>query len=378
MKRLPRGISRTAAGSYEVRLTVGRRDGRQVRRKATFRALADAEEFLREAVRARQYGAWGLAPPDGPAPAVTLEAACRRHADALDALGRSEHHVRSSGHHHRLLIAALGPGRRLPLGEEEVLGLVRWLRETRTTRGSLVAHVLTTLRAVHARAGLAAPRTPAIRIEYRGRRVLPLGALRAFLAALPAGSVERLTALLVLLLAARESEVLRLRIGDVDVEAGTVALRRVKGWQATGGTATVVVRAPAALVAELRGWIAGLRPGLPVDAPLLSADKGKRWRPLNPHSLMGRLRRASAQAEISPPITTLGWLRNQAATLLGETQVETGTLQRLLGHSTPVQTARYDRSRRDVAQAVERERLATLALGPDRGHEPGGTDGSGR
>jgi len=162
--------------------------------------------------------------------------------------------------------------------------------------GSLVTHVLTTLRAVHVRSGLAAPRTPPIRVEYRGRRVLPLASLRLFLAALPPGSVERIAALLILLLAARESEVLRLRIGDVDLEAGTVTLRRVKGWQATGGTSAVVVRAPAALLAELRGWIAGLRPGLAVAAPLLSADKGRRWAPLRPHSLSGRLVKASAAA----------------------------------------------------------------------------------
>lgn len=362
-RRLPRGLSRNPSGTWAVRLTIGYRDGRQVRRKATFSRREDAEEFLREAERARRYGAWGLTPPSGPGPALSLETACQRHAAALEALGRSELHGSSTAHHHRLLVAALGPGRLLPLTDEDVLELVRWLRTTRTTRGSLVAHVLTTLRAVHVRAGLAAPRTPPIRVEYHGRRVLPLPAVRALVAALPAGSVERVAALLVLLLAARESEVLRLRVSDVDMAAGTVRLRRVKGWQASGGTTAVIVRAPAALLEELRGWLASLRPELPPDAPLLSADKGGAWRPLRPTSLQARLRAASERAGITPPVVSLGWLRNQAATLLGEAQAETGTLQRLLGHTTPVQTARYDRSRRDEAQAAERERLAALVLG---------------
>lgn len=354
MARLPRGVSRTAGG-WQVRLVVGRRDGRPIRRKATFPTATAAAEFVARAQLERAYGRFGQDVPAERPERLTLAVAVEKAEAELAALGRSKVYQTAQRRDHRILLAALGPHQPMPLTRDGVVAVLAYVRDNRRTGGALTKSVLQTLRTTHRRLGLAPPPTPMVKTAYVGRRQMALPELRAFLAALPPGSIERTVSLLILLTAAREAEVHRLRLRDWDGERLTYRRK-----SARGGRESVTVVGVIEPVKRLLGeWVASLPPGLPPDAPMFSMSfPGAARQPLQVSSLARRI------AEVAPGMTGNGFLRNQAATILGTLRVPDEIIDRILAHSLGV-LGRYNRADRgdECLDALRRLYEAVFAGG---------------
>lgn len=329
------GVWKTAAGRWATRPSVGGR-----RHYGEFATRAEAERWRAALVARRRDARAGLTTPE---PAPTLGRLLDRHETELAALGRAAKTIAQAEQLGALWRRALGDGHLTPLSREDVVRFVAWMRVHSRTTGRYLAAALGLIRTAHRRAGLPVPWTPTVRAPRRGRRILTAEQRNRFLAALPARSVERTVAAVVYLALARESEALRLCVEDLALEASSLRLRAAKGTS----PGPVEVLASPALVAALEAYAA------PDDGPLFRL----RGRPLGELSLRRRLESASARAKIDPPVRSLGWLRNQAATDLGEIGVPDRVIRLLLRHAGESVTDRYNRARR-----IEEQRAALARL----------------
>lgn len=329
------GVWRTASGKWATRPRLAGR-----RLYGEFRTKAEAERWRAEIVARRRDARAGLATA---APPLTLGAMLDRHEAELTALGRAPKTIAQAEQLGRLWRRALPAETLAPLDRQHVVAFVGWMRRESRTSGRYLAAALGLIRTAHRRAGFAVPWTPTVRAPRGGRRLLTPTQREAFIAALPAGSVERTVAAVVYLALARESEALRLRVEDLSLEASSLRLRAAKGTS----PGPVEVLASPALVAALEAYAA------PDDGPLFRL----RGRPLGELSLRRRLESASARAKIDPPVRSLGWLRNQAATDLGEIGVPDRVIRLLLRHAGESVTDRYNRARR-----IEEQRAALARL----------------
>lgn len=182
----------------------------------------------------------------------------------------------------------------------------------------------------------------------RSRPTSTAGIVRAFLDALEPGTVARVAAELVLRTGCREIEARELAIGDVDLKAGKILFGRRKGAQPGQEEAPI----SPGLRAHLEPWLAGACRGLPASAPLLAVWSRREGQPKARHALTAwtlqkALGAAGEAAGVGREVRGLGWLRNQAATLAGETGADVEVLRRALGHTTSAITERhYDQSLR--------------------------------
>jgi len=127
----------------------------------------------------------------------------------------------------------------------------------------------------------------------------------------------------------RRAEVLGLQLGDVDLEAMTLLVRRGKG-----GTSRLLPLAQPAATA-VADWLE-MRPKCPTSA--LFVTRG--GRPMSVKDLQRMFRRTVARAGLRDGVT-LHTLRHTFATLLLREGVDVRTLQRLLGHASIETTALY-------------------------------------
>lgn len=144
----------------------------------------------------------------------------------------------------------------------------------------------------------------------------------------------------------RRAEVLGLQMGDVDLEAMTLLVRRGKG-----GTSRLLPLAEQAANA-VADWLE-MRPDCPTGA--LFVTRG--GHPMSVKDLQRMFRRTVYRAGLREGIT-LHTLRHTFATLLLREGVDVRTLQRLLGHASIETTAVYLHvDTEDMRGAVERHPL---------------------
>lgn len=355
-KLVSQNVYRLRNGRWGVRV-YETRDGRQRNRRFSFLDRRAAEAFARAWSEARAYISAGLKPPVIPEPERR-----RTVADILDAYlaelattGRSEAQVEivtrvrglvcgrrlKSGAY---VTGALGSEHPVPLSREDLVRIAEHVKLHTRSGGYATRRAYVVLRTAHRRAELVFPTPPAVNVERRGRAILPLEQLVAFLEAMPLGSVERTAAELVLRTGAREAEVLRLRREDVDLESGRVLLAaRKRGLKLPARPISP------GLAAVLQPYLATLPHIAPAGTPLLTIE----GRPLAAGSLRKRLAAASQRAGLAKPIGGLGWLRNQTATLAIEAGLPVEVARRALGHETSSTTERhYDRA--ELWPALER------------------------
>lgn len=261
---------------------------------------------------------------------------------------------------------ALGPAQTGALSREDFGRFVEWCGVHTESKGAQTRTAMSIAKTALRVAGLPVPPTPVVRVERASRRTAPAEKLRAFLAALEPGTVARVAAELVVRTGCRETEARSLRIGDVDLAAGVIRFRTRKGSAAGENEAPI----SPGLRSHLEPWLAGPCRGLPPEAPLLAvwSRRGAAPRarhPLTAWSLQSTLSAAARDAEIGREVRGLGWLRNQAATLAGDTGAEIETLRRALGHTTSAVTERhYDQSRRWGARVELGDRVDSVLDGP--------------
>lgn len=355
-KLVCQNVYRLKSGRWGVRV-YQTRDGKQRNRRFMFLDRRAAEAFARAWAEAHHYLSAGLKPPTLP------EREKRRTvADILDAYltelgttGRSEAQVEIVQRVRGLVCGrrlksgaftagALGEHHPVPLSREDLVRIAEHVKLHTKSGGYATRRAYVVLRTAHRRAELTFPVPPSVNVERRGRAILPLEQLVAFLEAMPLGSVERTAAELVLRTGAREAEVLRLRREDVDLEMGRVFLAaRKRGLKLPARPISP------GLAAVLRPYLATLPDIAPAGTPLLALD----GRPLAAGSLRKRLAAASQRAGLAKPIGGLGWLRNQTATLAIEAGLPVEVARRALGHETSATTERhYDRA--ELWPALER------------------------
>lgn len=232
--------------------------------------------------------------------------------------------------------AALGERHPVPLSSDDVTAFLEWMARESDSEGRLLQACVGICRTAHRRAKLPPPEAERLEVPSGSRRTLEPEEFVRFVQALPPGSVVATAAALVYLLAARESEVFRLRVEDVEE-------RDVRAWQSKGAIRGAI-NLP--VLPELSRVLAAY--ARPKQGLLLGTD--------DPRSLRTALAHASRRAGIFPPIRGLGWLRNQAITTLGEAGIASEVLSRVLRHSKRSRglLGRYDQSRReaDVRRAL--------------------------
>jgi len=147
----------------------------------------------------------------------------------------------------------------------------------------------------------------------------------------------------------RVSEACRLQVGDIDPTAGLVHVRLGKGAKNRSVNLTDHLRRLLRRYWEvqrpLRPW---LFPAQRLATPG-RVDPVQRWadRPVSPDAVRRRLHRAAARAGLKRRVTPHD-LRRTYATWLLEAGVDLRTVQVLLGHASPVTTARYTRVRPEL------------------------------
>ena len=160
-------------------------------------------------------------------------------------------------------------------------------------------------------------------------------------------------AILTLLLFAglRRSEVLNLRLRDLDLDSGTIRLAAAKGNKSR------MLPLGQQVTETLRDWLE-LRPETAAHDHVFTAKWGA---PLNKNGLMTCLERALAGAEITREEITLHTLRHTFSTLMLRGGCDLHALQCMLGHSRLDTTAIYlHTGLTDLREAVAHHPLNAL------------------
>lgn len=347
---MPAGISRRGK-RWRARAQVGGQ-----RFVASFATRSEAESWRDRVQGEAKLRAAGIVTPAAPVAqpvGVILEALAREQ----EAVGRAEKTIRQTRAIARLVERALGPVA-APLTRNDLVRLIAWCRDPANTKsqgGRQIKATVGILATAHRRAGLTMPPPPRIEVHSEGRPRASVDELRRFLDAMAVGSVERTFAELVLRTGRRDSEIRRLTCGDVDLEAKTIRITRRK--RAATGTPIIQVFPLHADLETLLKPYAAWRKGAPPEAPFLTLD-GERF--LSEFSLQKRFRATYRRAGL-PERSGIAWLRNEAATLLGEAGAPVEALQRWLGHASVTTTEKhYDWSRRMEIHAVLSEALSAI------------------
>ena len=324
-KRIERGIYRRGK-VFDVRISVGPR-GKRHELSRTFKTLPEARLFVEAWRRDRQFETAGLKAPETRRPRLTLKEILNAYLEESRALGSDPETIRAFTQLCKTIRKGLGDARRVPLAREDLVEFASWARDHTKTKGDLIRRAFIVIRTAHKRANLPRPDAPDVRFE-RGSRIRPKPAVALrFVDALTWGSPERTAAELVLYTAGRLEELLRLRVGDVDLKAKILRTETRKGPRG-GRKATVLYPIAKGLQRVLE---AAVPPGAPPDrhVVLLRRHAIKSAAPLRK-----RLIAASARAKIDPPITSLAWLRNFALSALVEAKIPVEVASRAAGHAS--------------------------------------------
>lgn len=324
-KRVDRGIYRRGK-VFDVRFSIGPRTARREISR-TFATLPEARVFREAYHRDRQFETAGLRPPASSRPRLVLKTILDAYLEESAALGSDKETIRAFTQLCHTIRRGLGDARRVPLAREDLVEFASWARLHTKTRGDLIRRAFVVIRTAHKRSNLPRPEAPDVRFE-RGSRIRPAPAVALrFVDALTWGSPERTAAELVLYTAGRLEELLRLRVTDVDLQAGILRTETRKGPRG-GRKATVLYP-----IAE--GLRRVLEAAVPPDAPPDRHVVLLRGHPIKDAApLRKRLLAASARAKVDPPITSLAWLRNFALSALVEAKVPVEVASRAAGHAS--------------------------------------------
>jgi integrase len=251
---------------------------------------------------------------------------------------------------------------------QDVEEFIEWARTPGNTKsaGRQIRNALAILRMVLRYSELAIPPAVNVAVPRRAPKTVTADQLKAFLAALSWGSVERAWAELDLRTGIRESEARGLTIGDVDLEAKVIRVRHGKGRAEERGSEELHPL-PEGAVAALRAYREKQPRNLPDDAPFLAITSRRprgragilKRRALEKGSLRKRLEAASEAAGL-PSRGGVGWLRHQAATVARTSGQGLKKAAAALGHvDEKMVAATYDESTR----AAEERWAARAELG---------------
>lgn len=357
------GISRAGNGRYKLRLVVG---GKVIKR--TFSRREEAEHARDEIRRRATALSLGIAPP-APVAVPTLGSVLDGYRRECETLRRSPAHLKSIDLARKYLVEWAGEARPASLTRGDLVGFVAWMRRETKSKGRAIHNALVILRTSLRLAELPVPAAPRLELPARVPKTLPKEGLLALLAELPLGSLARTAVELGLWTGARAAELFRLRLGDVDLERGTLVLRRAKGRPGRRGSEETVP-IPPPLRSVLEAYLVTRKPPCDVtDDPFLVC----RGRPLGHSSLRRTLEAACVRAGV-PTRSTVGWTRAQVTTLLREARATLRDVARFDGHEDEAVTrAHYDESNREAEERWNaRVRLAstlsaTLGDGYDLG-----------
>ncbi len=349
------------AKQWRIRVQIGKKP-----RKGSAPNKEAAERF-RDALRlertARRLGV--PLPKIAPLP-PSLAQAFARYAAELRQYRKSPRSIAQVESVADLWKRALGPAQPASLTREDFGRFVEWAGLHTRSQGAQTRAAVTIAKTAMRIVGLPTPETPKVKVPRRSRPTSTATSVRAFLAALEPGSVARVAAELVLRTACREVEARELTIGDVDLDAGQIVFGRRKGAQPGRENAPI----SSGLRAHLGPWLAGPCRGVASSEPLLAvwsrrAGQPKARHALTPWTLQKALGAAGEAAGLGRTVRGLGWLRNQALTLAGETGATVEVLRRAAGHTSSAVTERhYDQSRRWAAREALAEAVGSVLDAP--------------
>ena len=327
------GISRAPNGRFKLRVWLAGR-----LRKGTFPTREEAEE-ARDRLRARLVAVrLGFPVPAEPHLPPTLGSILDAYASESEAVGRSEAHIRSIHQARALLVRWRGEAGEADLRRADLVDFVAWARRETASKGRAIHNALVILRTALRRSDLPVPASPRLELPARTPKTLDRKQLARLLAQLPLGTVTRTAIEIGLRTGAREAEIRRLRVGDLDLKRRTLLLRRAKGRPGRRGSEEVVPVSPG-LGRALAAYVARIPAGVAADAPLLGRPSFR------------RTLEAACRAADVPVRTTIGWTRAQAATLAREAGMPLGLVSGTLGHVDPSVTRQhYDESSRETAE----------------------------
>ena len=367
------GLSQRADGRWLARFTQKQGENARYDVTRTFERKSDAEDWIIEQRNRRRFVSAGLPAPAVEAPSLTLGQILGDYEAELQNEPHSDGHRKRVGEVAKTLCKALGENHPVPLTRDDLLRFASWARRHTKTKGDLIVRAFVNVRTAHKLAGLPLPVAPAVRFERGGRLQVPHEHVLRFLDAMPIGSPEKTAAEIMFRTAARLTEVLRLKVGDVDLAIGVLRIETRKGPKANR---VRTVEHP--ITPDLQKILEAAMLDLPEEKPLIRL-RGRAVR--EPASLRKRLVRASGVAraavlrehprmaawgpeKVFPTIACLAWMRNHVVTQLVETGTRIETVSRLAGHATVATTQRfYDKSRGWAERVAAAEKLDRMRLG---------------
>src|SRR5262245_61986766 len=368
-KRSFGNIRRLPSGRYHVRYT-DPHTGAPLKAPHTFAARIDAEGWLADRRREIDNRLWNPAAAKGRPKRITFSAYAERWLAERQISGRPLK-ARTAAHYRGILDRELLPtfgGRALSaITPDDIRG---WYAHTLTAAPTMRAHTYSLLKTILASA-LADELIDANPCRIRGagtaKRARPIRpASISEIEALTAKMPDRLALTISCgsWLAMRLGEILELRRGDVDLDAGVIRIRR--GMVRVGGrlqsdtpkssAGVRDINIPPHLVARFRDHLVA-HTGIG-DTALLFPSAADPTRYLQVKALYKDFHRA--RAEIGRPDLRFHDLRHSGAVLAAGTGASLAELMARLGHSTPGAALRYQHAAedRDKAIAAALSRLA--------------------
>lgn len=357
------GIARARNGKWKLRIVI---NGRLIKR--TFPTRDEAER-MRDNLHGKQKLRSLGVPLAQRAALVAPTVGSILDAYVLDceSLGRSEAHLRSIRQAKGLFVAWGGEHREAEeLKRRDLVDFVAWAKRNTASKGRTIHNALVILRTACSVAELPIP--PKVRLELPERHGKTLSKLELdrLLVELPLGTVARTAVEIGLRTAAREAEIRRIRVGDVDLARQTLVLRRGKGKPGRRGSEEAVPIADG-LDRVLRAYLMTLPPGLAADEPLLAVRSRRRGstgvtrHALGFSSLRRVLEAACERAGVSKK-STVGWCRAEQVTLRprgryeAQDDVGRGGPRRRTGHARPLRRVGSPRGRKVESAEAGRRR----------------------
>lgn len=356
LKGFTDGIARARNGKWKLRIVIR---GRLIKR--TFAAKEEAERVRDNLQGKEKLRSLGVPLAQTAAfVAPTLGSVLDAYVKECETLGRSEAHLRSIRQAKALFVAWGGEHREADeLKRADLVDFVGWAKRNTASKGRTIHNALVILRTAFKLAELPVPPKPRLELPSRHGKTLSKTDLDKLLAELPLGSVARTAVEIGLRTAARESEIRRIRVSDVDLERSTLVLRRGKGKPGRRGSEEAVPIA-GGLDRILRAYLMTLPAGLAPDAPLLAVLSHRRGsgvgvtrNALSLSSLRRTLEAACEEAGV-PKKTTVGWCRAEQVTLSREAGMALSQVSAAAGHADErVTLDHYDESGRRAAERWE-------------------------
>lgn len=329
------GIQSLGGGRWRMRIQVF---GKPVDR--VFRSRAEAVDTRDELRRRDRAMRLGLAPPQSSV-VLTVSDILDDYVDKCVTQGRSPRHVRSIEVARGYIVAWAGEHRPAILTSDDLFAFAKWMRANTKSQGRSIHNALVILCTAMRKAGLQVPPKPNINLPSREPKTLPRGKFLDLLAVLPIGSLARTALEMGVLTGARMAELSRIRVKDVDLERGTIVLRRKSGPKGNRESQETIP-ITSLLRPHLEAYIAtrGKRTG--EDFFLAKPDGGQ----LGESTLKKTLMRACSMVGADRK-TSIGFTRAQATTMLREASVTLKDASLYAGHKDEAVTRNhYDESQR--------------------------------